>query len=249
MQKQDELKQRLAALRRHLDLTYREFAAPLDVSHTAVRRWETGEAELTKLACLAIESAYGASASWLLEGVGEMLRPAAPGSERTSVASGMPVMECPVISGAPSCGPCGEIQDPGPEAPRFPLRRPFAEELIRECGAGSPATLFFAQCQGESMRPTIHDGDMALINTAEPLRMRPVRDAIYLVRQDPASCDARIKRVRILEAAHELQLLSDAPGFRPLSVPLEDTPLQQLILGRVCWIARNVLADERPDNW
>ncbi len=87
-----------------------------------------------------------------------------------------------------------------------------------------------------------------LINTALELRVEPERDALYLVRTDPTSVDARIKRVHVKD--DRICFASDASGFKTIAINVDGIPIQRLILGRVCWIARSVVKDERPErNW
>jgi phage repressor protein C with HTH and peptisase S24 domain len=236
MTSQDYSFERLAKLRQALGMTYREFADPLGVSHTAVRRWETGEAELTKLAGLAIEHTFGASCKWLLDGEGLMWLPK-DGSHQEDA-----LVYRPVIQGAASCGPGGEITDPGPTAPSVPFRREFLQQLLRDAGSGSLEDLFIVECHGESMRPTIIPGDQVIVSTALSHRLKPKRGALYLVRPDPNSTNGKIKRIRLEEG--NLWFLSDAPGFAPFPVEVDGVPIQSLVLGRVCWVSRTVLKED-----
>lgn len=235
---------RLKTARLAMGMTQKEFGAHIGVTGASVQRWETDNAELAEMACRALEQALAIRSEWLLTGEGPMW---IQGRHESSFANG--VVFRPLIPGLPTCGPGGEISDPGPNAPRIPFRTEFIQELLGECGGGSPENLFVAEVAGESMRPTVLPGDLALINTALDQRLRPVRNALYLVRPDPLSADARIKRVR-LDVNGQLWFLSDAPGFAPVSVEVDGKPLQSLILGRVCWVGRSVVLAERLDrNW
>lgn len=225
--------ERLRYARRSLGISLEVFGTPLDRSRTAISRWETDGAEITRLEALAIEHVYEISAAWILEGVGSMA--AAP-----RVGDGGLIWR-PLISGAASCGPGGEINDPGPQAERHPFAPSFLQQLLSDCGDGRPEDLYLVRCEGDSMRPTVFPGDLALVNTAEELRVRPKRDALHLVRPDAHSTDARVKRVRI--EAQDLVMLSDAPNFTPVRVSLEAVPIQSLVLGRVCWLSRAVTND------
>lgn len=227
--------------RQTLGHSQRAFAIPLDVSQAAVHRWESGDVALTRIVLTAIEHIHGISEHWVNTGEGLMWAP-----KNTSPEGGADLEYRPLISGAASCGPGGEIADPGPTAMRMPFRKDFLQELLQESGAGSTEDLYVVECSGESMRPAVHPGDMALINTSLELRIQPKRNALYLVRSDPASAEGRIKRVRI-DADGQLWFMSDAPGFPPIAVDLDSLPLQSLILGRICWLARSVVKDER--NW
>lgn len=154
----------------------------------------------------------------------------------------------PLLPGVASCGPGGEIGDPGPTAKRLPFSSEFLQGLIHEAGAGNAEDLFVVECVGESMRPTVHPGDLAIINTALELRMKPQPTGLYLVRPEVESTEGRIKRIRMGKGT--LSFLSDAPGFPPRTVDVDGVQIQSLVLGRVCWISRTVLREERLDsNW
>ncbi len=238
------LAERFRALRLALSKSQSAFGEPIGVSYAAVSRWEKDDALPPDMAAIALEHVYGVSSKWLLTGEGPMWIPKPAPTEGSAE-----LLSRPLIAGAASCGPGGEIADPGPTALRMPFRKDFLLELLQESGAGSTEDLYVVECSGESMRPTVHPGDMALINTSLELRLQPKRNALYLVRPDPASAEGRIKRVRI-DANGQLCFLSDAPGFTPIAVDLDSLPMQSLILGRVCWVARSVVKDERPErNW
>jgi phage repressor protein C with HTH and peptisase S24 domain len=150
--------------------------------------------------------------------------------------------------GTATCGPGGEIQDPGPAASRYALRRDFASRILNKCGGGTENDLFFLLCEGESMQPTILHKEIVLINTAMGGRLKPRNNAIYLVRRSPNSNDARVKRVRLDQDRHQLVLASDNRAFAPAILDLDGVPLHQVILGRVCWVGRYLLDTDPPEG-
>ena len=157
-------------------------------------------------------------------------------------------LDRPLIVGAATCGPGGEVQDPGPAASRYALRRDFASRILNKCGGGAEKDLFFLLCEGESMQPTILHKEIVLINTAMEGRLKPRNNAIYLVRRSPNSNDARVKRVRLDPDRHQLVLSSDNRAFAPAILDLEGVPLHQVILGRVCWVGRYLLDTDPPEG-
>ena len=236
--------ERLNLLASELNLDGRRLAEALGVSGASISDWKSGKQPLRKTVCLALQALYGVSWRWLLEGEGAMWAFQPLGQDSQGELSYVPHLQ-----GAASCGPGGEIMDPGAAAPRSPFDRSFLQDILKECGSGSTSDLYIVESTGESMRPTLHPGDQVLINAALPLRLKPKRGGLFLVRMDPMSADARIKRVR-LSSDGRLCLTSDAPGFSPVEVELDGIPLQSLLLGRVCWASRWVMKDERPDhNW
>jgi phage repressor protein C with HTH and peptisase S24 domain len=222
---------RLKKAIKELGISMESFGAPLEVSRSSISGWTADKTEIPKTSAIAIETVHGISSRWLLTGESPMwvehIRPKAPNT-----------VEIPIIEGMPSCGPGGEVQDPGSEAEHYPFRASFAKEVLRQCGAGTISNLFLAQVAGESMRPTILPGDLVLINNQLDLRTNPKQSSLYLVRRSPNSGEARVKRVFFTAGSSDLTLQSDNPAFRPISVPIEGMRLQDLILGKVCWYGR-----------
>lgn len=109
----------------------------------------------------------------------------------------------------------------------------FRRSWLKRMGL-SPAKLVIARAQGDSMEPTIHHGDVVLIDRARsepPSKPRDPKDRravpIYALLDDGM---ARIKRID-LAAPGTLALLSDnptsPPEFRPSAIVS--------IIGRVVW--------------
>jgi phage repressor protein C with HTH and peptisase S24 domain/DNA-binding XRE family transcriptional regulator len=111
----------------------------------------------------------------------------------------------------------------------------FRKDWLAEMGV-SPASVVIATASGDSMEPTINNGDMLLIDldrTSVPARAREAGDTrpsgIYAVLDDGA---ARVKRVE-LAAPDTLALFSDNPAFPPEFRPISSVS----IIGRVVWWA------------
>jgi DNA-binding XRE family transcriptional regulator len=237
--------EKLRLVRAELKLQQEEFGSGLGVSKAAISRWETGAAEITNLAALAIEHVYRVNRTWLLEGVGPIWIENEPPQ-----AGNATFLDRPLIVGAASCGPGGEINDPGPGASRYALRRDFAARILSRCGGGTEEDLFFLLCRGESMQPTIQDKEIVLVNTAMAIRTQPRNNGIYLVRKSPEADDTRVKRIRLDADRHQLLLGSDNRLFPQAAVDLDGIPLQQLILGRVVWVGRYLLDTDPPaEDW
>lgn len=109
----------------------------------------------------------------------------------------------------------------------------FRRDWLQRIGL-SPAAALIARADGPSMEPTIHSGDMVLIDsahTAPPLHRRDSKDnrpaRIFALRDDGG---ARIKRVD-LAAPGMLAILSDNTDFPPEFRPVSEVQ----IIGRVVW--------------
>ena len=93
-----------------------------------------------------------------------------------------------------------------------------------------PASLTFARGRGDSMVPTLHDGDMILIDHSQ----RTVReqDAIWAITVGDVGM---IRRVRV-KTTGSVTILSDNP-----SVPPDEADVEEInVVGRVVFIGRKV---------
>jgi phage repressor protein C with HTH and peptisase S24 domain len=107
---------------------------------------------------------------------------------------------------------------------------PFQRDWLRSIMKGSADDLFVARGEGDSMQPTLLDGDIVLIDTAE----RDIRrqDRIWAVAYGELGM---IKRVRRLPGGKYL-IMSDNPAV----VPFEAVDDEMHVIGRVIWIGRRI---------
>ncbi len=98
----------------------------------------------------------------------------------------------------------------------------FSARWLRGQGL-DPAMLSAIAVAGDSMEPTLRDGDEILIDRSP----RPVRDGIHVVRVDDAVLVKRLDTGR----PGTIALLSDNPAYRLLELPAGEVQL----IGRVVW--------------
>ncbi|WP_280740570.1 XRE family transcriptional regulator [Sphingomonas kaistensis] len=107
---------------------------------------------------------------------------------------------------------------------------PFQRAWLRSMMRGTVADLFVARGEGDSMQPTILDGDIVLVDTAQKdIRQQ---DRIWAVAYGDLGV---IKRVRRTPKGSYL-LLSDNAAVPP--VECVDEEMQ--VVGRVIWIGRRI---------
>lgn len=109
----------------------------------------------------------------------------------------------------------------------------FSRAWLKRVGI-SPAAAVLARASGDSMSPTIHDGDLVLIDRAAAappaqLRARDDRRPARIFALLDAGA-ARVKRLD-LAAPGTLALLSDNPEYPPEFRPLGEVQ----VIGRVLW--------------
>lgn len=107
---------------------------------------------------------------------------------------------------------------------------PFKRGWLRALAAGSFDQLFVARGEGDSMLPTIMDGDVVLIDTAQGEVRK--QDRIWAVAYGDLGM---IKRVRRLPDG-SFSLMSDNPAVSAVNAVQEE----MRVIGRVVWIGRRV---------
>ena len=98
----------------------------------------------------------------------------------------------------------------------------FSARGLRDQGP-VPGWLSALAVTGDSMEPTLRDGDEILVDRAR----RPVRDGIHVVRLDETLLVKRLETGR----PGRIALLSDNQAYRPIEVEPGDVQ----VIGRVVW--------------
>lgn len=107
---------------------------------------------------------------------------------------------------------------------------PFSRSWLRSIASGSFGDLFVARGDGDSMEPTLKDGDIVLIDTAQKTIRH--QDRIWAVAYGDLGM---IKRVRRTPNGSYL-LMSDNLAV----TPVECSDGEMFVIGRVCWIGRRI---------
>lgn len=100
----------------------------------------------------------------------------------------------------------------------------FEEQWVRTLSAVAPAHLAVVKVDGDSMMPTLHAGDLVLIDRT---KTKPNREGIYAIRVGDI---AWVKRVSINLKTQKIRVLSDNPLI-PKQPEMDEDDLA--ILGRV----------------
>ncbi len=98
----------------------------------------------------------------------------------------------------------------------------FSRPWLRENGFDA-AMLSAISVIGDSMEPTLRDGDEILVDRSP----RPLRDGIHVVRLDETLLVKRLDASR----PGRLVLISDNRSYQPVEVPLDEAE----VIGRVVW--------------
>ncbi|HEV2817094.1 MAG TPA: S24 family peptidase [Allosphingosinicella sp.] len=108
----------------------------------------------------------------------------------------------------------------------------FDPAWLRRLARGAPEQLSIIRVSGDSMAPTLGDGDDILVDRGDGAER--VRDGVYVLRMDDALV---VKRLALNPAARTLAIRSDNPAYP--SWPDCD-PAAVAIVGRVVWAGRRI---------
>jgi phage repressor protein C with HTH and peptisase S24 domain len=108
----------------------------------------------------------------------------------------------------------------------------FDPQWLRRLGGSSAARLRLIGVQGDSMSPTLSDGDDILVDEGDAADR--LRDGIYVLRTEDS---LMVKRVALSPANRTLTIKSDNPAY-PDWVGCDISTIT--IIGRVIWAGRRV---------
>lgn len=105
----------------------------------------------------------------------------------------------------------------------------FSERWLRDLAHGSPDGLSLIQVQGDSMEPTLSDGDDIMVNRNDGVSR--LRDGIYVLRRGD---DLHVKRIACSPVKGRISVRSDNPAYPSW----EDVDVSTIaVIGRVVWSA------------
>ena len=108
----------------------------------------------------------------------------------------------------------------------------FDRFWLRKISPAQPEELSIISFVGDSMAPTINDGDDGLVDHSSTGRR--VRDGIYVLRRDET---LMVKRLAVAPRGGSVTIISDNPAYPTWP----DCPLGSIdVLGRVVWIGRKL---------
>lgn len=126
-----------------------------------------------------------------------------------------------------SAGP-GAIPDDERSKPYFA----FDERWLRQLTGASAADLTVIRVEGDSMEPTLHDGDDILIDRGDAVSR--MRDGIYVLRIDDALV---VKRLALHPVTRRVTVQSDNPAYADWP---DCSPDEIHCIGRVIWAGRRI---------
>ncbi len=144
----------------------------------------------------------------------------------------------PLLESRVTGGPDGEILYEE-IADYYPFKRWWVEKLVGRCPE-KHKNLILMRVRGDSMSPTINQGEIALVDTSEGERVQVLAGRIYLAILPDGT--VALKRLVLTGDQEGLRLacLSDnTANYRPFEFPLASgKQLKTYVLGRVRWAGK-----------
>jgi phage repressor protein C with HTH and peptisase S24 domain len=205
-------------------------ARAMGVSPSAFRKWLKGEAEPSRERLVALARAAGVGVAWLAEGEGPppAFESTAIGrSRRAGGRDAPPALDWSQFVLLPhraEAAAAGSITPPDPAGTEWMALR---HDWIRSVCKVEPAELILETAVGESMTPTIRDGNTLLIDTTD----RTFRNfGIYVLEINGQRLVKRVQR----KHDGSLVLISDNSAYQPDTVDKAAADDVEVI-GRVVW--------------
>lgn len=153
--------------------------------------------------------------------------PAALGGRAPELAAEANLVQVPRLDVGASAGP-GALSDEEGAAGNIA----FDRRWLRRLGGSAPANLRFIRVQGDSMAPTLADGDDILVDEGDAADR--LRDGIYVLRVEDG---LMVKRIAVSPAVRTLTIQSDNPAYPDWA---GCDPASIAIIGRVIWAGRKM---------
>ena len=181
----------------------------------------SGASDLRSSAMAALARACGVSLDWLMFG-DEPLAPATPAPTGQDLQGLVWVARYEV---AASAGNGAEVVDE-PRATHWPVPKEMLRGLARD-----PRTLAFLEVGGDSMAPTLADGDPIIIDQAA---VTVDREAVYVLSVGPELFIKRVRRAVEPDGRIALVLVSDNRAYPDIEIGA-DSQEHVRVIGRVVW--------------
>ena len=199
---------------------FTELARRTSLSTSVLHKYVSDASDPSRKRLIAIAEAGGVSLEWLATGRGSP-DAATPTSVEPAQFAEIPRYDVELSAGHGAFAERAQLLDHIPFTPEF---------LRRKLGRGSADGLVILEARGDSMEPTISDGDLVLVDTRQ---IKPA-DGLYAFALGDT---VHIKRLRVFGG---VEVLSDNADIYPPR-RLDPAELEQLhVIGRVRWIGRVV---------
>ena len=224
--------ERLNALLKDFDRDY--IVEKTGISQSQLYRLKSGNQDTSRENIAKLAEATNASAEWLVTGLGPMYRDrtipqlAIQSKDAHDFSENYSLIPLYNVSAAAGHGAVVEHEEVVDSLA-------FKREWISHTLDATPADLYLINVQGESMTPTLHPGDVILVDRRNGENI--TTDGIYVIRMGDSLLVKRIQRL----PGQKLRISSDNPAYQPYELKLDEAANDELaIIGRVVWSGRRM---------
>ncbi len=190
---------------------------------------------------ITVADKFNVSLDWLRYGIGPRRRIGSDVQEDQAryeaLSEGdfelIPLSESKVVA-----GPEGEILYEG-IVEYYPFKKWWIERLVGKSEERKQC-LVLIKVRGDSMSPTINQGELAMIDTWEAERLNVRTGRIYIVRQPDGATS--LKRLAISQSGDKVKLVcfsDNVTDYEPFEFDLDPgRPVTHYVLGRVRWVGK-----------
>jgi phage repressor protein C with HTH and peptisase S24 domain len=215
---------RLKARCRQLGLTAAQAGEIASVNRTFVydiMRGKSAKPNLTKLDHLA--QALKVERNWLIHGMGEV-----HGEEPIVEHPDESFVAIPSVAIRPSMGGGHLVEHEPAHGRPYHFQRSWIKQDLRS----EPANLRIMHVEGDSMIPTLHDGDIVLVDLG---RRAPTPPGIFVLHDGMGLVAKRLEHIPNSDPPR-VRIISDNPLYKPY----EGSGDEVNIIGRIRWFAREM---------
>lgn len=225
---------RIRSIREQHGLNQDEFAKLIGVVRSSISTYEK-DANLPNANVLAeICTKFHISTQWLLLGIGDPISdnetPSVKnnqtilGALKEVIANDDDILMVPMVEAVMSAG-SGSFETSDYSERKYAFRRDFL------CRKGNSSQMVLMRVAGDSMEPSIEDGDVVLIDQSQ---RTPAPNRIYAV-----GVEDMVYLKRINSRPGKIILSSDNPDYPPMEVDINgDLQNQVRIIGKMIWSCR-----------
>lgn len=207
-----ELSARISGLIKESGTSLRALSKEIGISHVALANWVSGKSRPSDENLEAFCKRFHVSPAWLLFGDG-----AEAGGQSIQLDDSVSI---PLLEAEGSCGTREDLEQFGCSI--ITMVRVTYEFIRTYCPSAAIRSLHIITARGDSMSPTLNDGDAVIVDVSQ----RDVtQDGLYAVSLSGATL---IKRIQITPKG--LLLISDNPRYHPIALDEGDSVN---IIGRV----------------
>jgi len=195
-------------------LTQNAFAQSIQIAKITLLRYEKGERVPDAETIARICENHSIDYTWLITGKGSP----------TEAERYVPIPQYDISASAGM----GAYVDGEPEVEMVMADKHWLADHLKV----NPEEVSLIFARGDSMEPTINNGDVLLVSNKE----QPIQEGIFVIRSDSLLQVKRIQR----QTGRMLRITSDNPAYEPFTVNLADENLDFKIIGKVIWTIKRV---------